>query len=125
MKVEHKSKKQNYIQENGVFKVDKLYKYTPLDRGVVNISAVMNFTPEQQKLFDEVFYKTMAYLDNNIKVELGKFGTVCPVLECESKKMCELMELSEECIKRVNLKLKPSKELKEMLEQMKDSVQVV
>lgn len=116
---------QHRLSRNGYFLLSRIDRFVPVEGGTINIEALMNFTPEQHKWLESMFYITMGYLNKNLKVELGKFGTLEAVLDCE---MCELKEgeeLSTDSIKKIRLRLKESKDAKGLLEMMKDEIEIV
>ena len=125
MKVKKYNRVQHYISKNGKFSTECLYKYVPENNGTVNIEAVMNFSSEQHRVFEMVFCKTMEYIDKNIKVELGKFGTLQPCVECETKTKNDQFELNPESIKKVRVKFKPSKQMNALMEEMLENIEIV
>lgn len=125
MKVNKHTRMQHRIGKKGAFVVGLLDGFTPVDCGTVNIEALMNFTPEQHKWLESMFYITMGYLNKNIKVELGKFGTLETAVEYTKGTMREGEELTADCIKKIRLKLKESKDAKGLLEMMRDEIEIM
>ena len=125
MKVNKHTRMQHRIGKKGAFVVGLLDGFTPVDCGTVNIEALMNFTPEQHKWLESMFYITMGYLNKNIKVELGKFGTLETVVEYTKGTVREGEELTADSIKKIRLKLKESKDVKKMMEEIKDTIEIV
>ena len=67
----------------------------------------------------------MGYLNKNIKVELGKFGTLETVVEYTKGTVREGEELTADSIKKIRLKLKESKDAKGLLEMMRDEIEIM
>lgn len=125
MKVNKHTRMQHRIGKKGAFVVGLLDGFTPVDCGTVNIEALMNFTPEQHKWLESMFYITMGYLNKNIKVELGKFGTLETAFEYDKDAIREGEDLTADCIKKIRLKLKESKDAKGLLEMMRDEIEIM
>ena len=125
MKVNKHTRLQHRMGKKGAYVVGLMGGFTPVDCGTVNIEALMNFTPEQHKWLESMFYITMGYLNKNIKVELGKFGTLETAFEYDKDAMREGEDLTTDCIKKIRLKLKESKDAKGLLEMMKDEIEIM
>lgn len=125
MKLNKHTRLQHRIGKKGAYVVGYMDGLMPVDNGTVTIEGAMNFTPEQREWLDSMFYIAMGYLNKNIKVELGKFGTLETVVEYNKGTMREGEELTTDCIKKIRLKLKESKDAKKMMEEIKDTIEIV
>lgn len=122
MKVQKRNRIFNgHTKDGRVFRI--CTKYAAVEKGTVRIEAAMNFTAEQCDFLIAVYHKTMEYLDKNIKVQIGPFGTLIPYVESENIPTSGDNGFEKKYIKSVGIRLKPSYHMMAACDEMLENLE--